>query len=106
MTGPYHPARIIRSEFGDSLGIEGTSFQTVEEALADGRRRSLNPDDWKDNWTVVVESGHDRFTPVPDEVVSYMKGGFRRHPATPTRDGSDPPTAPLPWVAARTAATS
>lgn len=76
MKGPFHPARIIRSEFGDSLGIEMDSFPTVEEALAEGRRRSADQKDWDENWVVVVESDHDRFVPVPEEVVSYMKGGF------------------------------
>lgn len=76
MTGPYHPARVIRSEFGNSLGIEMASFPTVEEALVDGKRKSIDQRDWEENWIVVVESEHDRYVPVLDEVVSYMKGGF------------------------------
>ena len=76
MRAVYHPARVIRSAFGDSLGIEMSSFRTVEEALAEGKRRATGHDDWNDNWTVVVESEHDRYVPVPDEIVSYIKGGF------------------------------
>lgn len=76
MRSVYHPARVIRSPFGNSLGIEMSSYPTVEEALAEGKRKATCHDDWNDNWTVVVESEHDRYVSVPEEIVSYMKGGF------------------------------
>lgn len=74
----FYATKIIRTDFGTSYGIDTTPHETIESAVKHAWQLSDGTEEFRNDWIVMESRNGERAVPIPDEVLSFLKGVYLR----------------------------